>query len=419
MSRWRWLWLWLVPVLQALGIARAPAALVAVLEAGARYRMRLLVNVARATWGANGDRLTIAKLLEGAGFTAVRVFADAIELPSSEWRSLEAREAAIPRAPAWQAWAEGTWTGARAFAPDMGDVKVMQIDKTLAELVRLAPPDVAAPPPVPRAEPDRAPVVAGFTPAAPSARTRPEVRLTGHLPWEFFEKLRDGCYARGWKPRGLLMVMNSESTIRSTAHNPNGNATGLIQFMPSTLRDMRWVPSAADARGREPWQVLREDYGPIAQLDLVFQYYEGNRPPLVADPDETAFYLATYHPRDNAHAKEAGFVLTRSGTADYAANAGPFDVEHKGWIQVSDLTRRVRAATLDPKTGATSAYWQEASARLQFVEDERGGGGGIAQTMARAGAALGMTVAAAGLAWLGYQAAQHWPATREIARFGT
>jgi hypothetical protein len=411
LSRWGWVRTWALALMHALGIGRVGAAAVVLapgLEVGARYRLRLLVQSARETLGgalgANGARLGIAHVLEAAGWGRVRVYTDRAELDPDWWAAEVAADSV--RAPAWRAWAEGTWTGgagggASPFVAELDEgVRIMHVEKTIALLLEQTAPAVPPPPPLPRVVAARAVVPAI---GALQRDTRPEVRLTSHLPWEFFEGLRDGCYARGWKPRGLLMVMNSESSIRSTAHNANGNAVGLIQFMPSTLRDLRFVPSADAARGREPWQVLREDFGPVAQLELVFRYYDSRSPRLVADPDETAFYLATYHPAHNAHAGEPGFVLTRAPSVDYAANAGAFDAEGRGWIQVSDLTRRIRAT-------AVGAFWQEASARLQYVEDEGGGGGGVAAALARAGAAVGMLAIGAGLAWVGYQVAEGFPA---------
>jgi hypothetical protein len=401
---WGWVW----ALLHAWGLSRAPVGMLApALEAGARYRLRLLVSVARASLGLNGERLGLARLLEAAGWSAVRVYTAWLELPAGGAWSVAATGEAPAGAAAWTAWAEATWTGARPYAATLEGVTIMHVDRTLAELVAAPRVVVVAPEPVPLPLPAAVPKIGSVT-----ARTRPEVRLTSHLPWEFFEALRDGCYARGWKPRGCLMVMMSESTLRANAHNrgwdPETNApyppdhpgaVGLIQFMPATLDDLKFHPSEAEAKGRPAWMVMRDDYGPIAQLPWVFRYYDTRSPRLVESADETAFYLATYHPRDNAHANDPGFVLSRAPSADYKANAGAFDLERKGWIQVSDLTRRVRSA-------ASGAYWQEASARLQFVEDEGGGGGGIAAAAARAGAAAGIVAALVGLAWAGYSVAR-------------
>lgn len=59
----------------------------------------------------------------------------------------------------------------------------------------------------------------------------------GNLGPTFYQKLVQMTSEVGMNPEDLLAVMVSESGINPAAHNPGG-ATGLIQFMPDTLKNV-------------------------------------------------------------------------------------------------------------------------------------------------------------------------------------
>lgn len=86
------------------------------------------------------------------------------------------------------------------------------------------------------------------------------------LNLEFYKKLTKICSELQMKPEDLLLIMKLESGISPTAHNPSGNASGLIQFMPSTLKNMGYTD------GHEKFRTLDA----IAQLDYVKAYIEQN-----------------------------------------------------------------------------------------------------------------------------------------------
>jgi hypothetical protein len=74
----------------------------------------------------------------------------------------------------------------------------------------------------------------------------------------FYPKLVEMCRDVGMKPEDLLAVMKFESGFSPSAYNKDGGASGLIQFMPQTLRSIGFPGSAADFRrlsGEEqlPW----------------------------------------------------------------------------------------------------------------------------------------------------------------------
>ena len=75
----------------------------------------------------------------------------------------------------------------------------------------------------------------------------------------FYQKLLEVSSEVQMKPEDLLNVMAVESGIDPTAHNANGDASGLLQFMPSTLKNLGFQGSHGDFR----------KISPIDQLDYV------------------------------------------------------------------------------------------------------------------------------------------------------
>jgi hypothetical protein len=59
-----------------------------------------------------------------------------------------------------------------------------------------------------------------------------------NLGSNFYSKLVEIASETGMKPEDILAIMVSESGINPQAHNPNGGATGLVQFMPGTLKNL-------------------------------------------------------------------------------------------------------------------------------------------------------------------------------------
>lgn len=142
----------------------------------------------------------------------------------------------------------------------------------------------------------------------------------------------------GWDPEHMLRVMMSESGINPAAHNPNGDASGLIQFMPQTLINLGWRDGHAAFR-----KLTAEE-----QVPYVEAYYSP-----YPDLDSPArFYLATFLPALLTHtgSREMTFVLCAAngplGWA-YAANK-VFDRDHKGYITLGDLAKAIERACVGP-----------------------------------------------------------------------
>lgn len=67
-----------------------------------------------------------------------------------------------------------------------------------------------------------------------------------NLGSNFYTELVQLASETGMRPEDIIAVMVSESGLSPSAHNPNGGATGLMQFMPATLKGMGWQGSSGE-----------------------------------------------------------------------------------------------------------------------------------------------------------------------------
>jgi hypothetical protein len=122
-------------------------------------------------------------------------------------------------------------------------------------------------------------------------------------------------------PDHILAVMCSETghTFSPSIKNPNGGATGLIQFMPATAKHMG--TSTAELAAMTA----------VEQLAFVERYYSHFRGKLHSPED---VYMATFMP---IHVGKGGDnVIAVEGSAVYAQNKG-FDRDHDGIITNSEV----------------------------------------------------------------------------------
>ena len=181
-------------------------------------------------------------------------------------------------------------------------------------------------------------------PANPTS-PRSAAILTTDLDDRFFTDLRAVARDVGADPEDMVRVMYSESGVRADAHNPNGDASGIIQFMPSTLRNVGWAHTAAAFRrlsGTEQLPFVRRYYRP----------YKGRLDTLAA------IYVANFLPALLGHAGDPDFVLTAKGGPlgwAYSANAG-LDANGDLAITVRELELAVNRQTRGPR-------WDEILAR--------------------------------------------------------
>lgn len=124
------------------------------------------------------------------------------------------------------------------------------------------------------------------------------------------------------EPDWLMAVMYKESGINPQAVNPNGGATGLIQFMPATAKSLGTSTTAL------------KNMSNVEQLDYVYKYYKPYITKLNSYPD---LYMATFFPA--ALGKSNDYVLqTSSLSAGTIARANPvIDLNKDNKITVGEF----------------------------------------------------------------------------------
>ena len=152
----------------------------------------------------------------------------------------------------------------------------------------------------------------------------------------FIRKVIDVSAKLDILPNWLMAVMNSETggTFSPFIVNPNGGATGLIQFMPRTATDLGTTTAELAHMSN------------VKQLDYVLKYFYDFRNYINSYED---LYLITFYP--NADRKFASTLSKPDNWkfpyAVYAQNSG-IDKDGKGYITIADF-RKFAYAKLTPE----------------------------------------------------------------------
>ena len=125
-------------------------------------------------------------------------------------------------------------------------------------------------------------------------------------------------------PDWLAAVMQFESGLNTKAVNPLSGATGLIQFMPSTARNLGTTTAAL------------KNMSFIQQLEYVVKYF-GEKAGLRSLEDT---YLKVFYPK--AISMGLDDIVASAGNKVYEQNKG-FDKTGKGYITKRDITSSIRA----------------------------------------------------------------------------
>ena len=139
----------------------------------------------------------------------------------------------------------------------------------------------------------------------------------------FAQKVEDISAQLGIDPDWLMLVMYFESGLNPKAVNKTSGATGLIQFMPSTARNM----------GTSTESLANMDA--LVQLDYVYRYlspYKGKMSSLVD------VYLSVFYP--SAVGKADNYVLGGAGTEiskKIASQNKIFDTNKDGQITKGEV----------------------------------------------------------------------------------
>ncbi|MBQ8168827.1 lytic transglycosylase domain-containing protein [bacterium] len=150
---------------------------------------------------------------------------------------------------------------------------------------------------------------------------------------EFLAKVKQVAKNLNCNYKDLLAIMNSESGLNSKAVNKSTNATGLIQFMPATARELGTTVDAI------------KQMSPIEQLDLVEKYFVRMKQIAGIKPNQKLsggdLYALVFLPgRANRE------TLTSSGEKYYSYNKG-LDSNNDGAITKTELSRRVARKSID------------------------------------------------------------------------
>lgn len=188
---------------------------------------------------------------------------------------------------------------------------------------------------------------------------------------KFFEKLKSICSDLQMRPEDLLLIMTMESSISGTAVNPLTKATGLIQFMPSTLKRLGFTD------GVDKFKNIDE----VKQLDYVKSYIQGfigaNGGPFKS---ATRLYVAVLYPialglkgvrnddMNTAIMSKDGSVpkykaLTPKNVAQAYNSNSRLDTDKDGIITYGDLNRKMESLKHNKK-------YQEALLGLRAVDGQ-------------------------------------------------
>lgn len=145
---------------------------------------------------------------------------------------------------------------------------------------------------------------------------------------DFNKKLEKIANQLNVKSSDLIAIMKQESGVNPKAVNPYSNATGLIQFMPSTARSLGTTVEEL------------KDMTAVEQLDYVYKYFKMVG---VGDGSLGDLYMAVFMPKyigasDNTVLGAAG-ASGFSGKV-YAQNSG-LDRNRDGRITVGDVKQSV------------------------------------------------------------------------------
>jgi hypothetical protein len=131
----------------------------------------------------------------------------------------------------------------------------------------------------------------------------------------FQAKVKQVAAAIGTTEETLVAVMRSESGIDSSRVNPNGGATGLIQFMPNSGKNYRY-------NNKTYTRDQLRNMGGVRQLDLVQSYF--NNLGLRGQKQVGFFelYGATFYPLMISGNKSDNWILGSERSQKYAQAVG-------------------------------------------------------------------------------------------------
>lgn len=200
--------------------------------------------------------------------------------------------------------------------------------------------------------------------------------MASNLGSNFYPKLIQITSELGMKPEDLLAIMVSESGIQSDAHNPGG-ASGLIQFMPESLKGVGYQGTPAEFRqtsGEEQLQYIkryiqdkmRYNGGPFKSGA---QYYVANFWPVAlklpgVQNEDPSTRIVEGNPERDASGKyskkylDIGIKISANYESIAYKGNTLFDKGNKGYITYGDMQKQV-------EQNKSSSTYQKAIASMQ------------------------------------------------------
>ena len=143
----------------------------------------------------------------------------------------------------------------------------------------------------------------------------------------FGQKVRQVAEQLGVPPEWLMAVMYAESGFDAGVYNHKGSgAVGLIQFMPTTARELN-ISSEQLSR-----------MGHVEQMDYVFRYLQRVKEQHGPYKSLVDLYLGILYPK--ALNQDPCYTLFSKPSRAYSQNSG-LDENRDGRISVSDIDRRM------------------------------------------------------------------------------
>lgn len=157
------------------------------------------------------------------------------------------------------------------------------------------------------------------------------ILLSKNIDPAFDRAFPETCARIGCNPLHLLAVMVSEANgADPSAHNPHGDASGLIQFMPATLRQLNWK------QGDQAFRCLSASQ----QLPYVEGYYRPWAAAAGKWDSPGRLYQATFLPGTLSTKREPDDIIAaHGGVLGWAFDANSaFDADGNKTITIAELT---------------------------------------------------------------------------------
>lgn len=159
-------------------------------------------------------------------------------------------------------------------------------------------------------------------------------KYTKDIPDDFESALLEMCTRVKCKPLDLIACWYSESGIHADAHNPHGDASGIFQAMPQTLKGLGF-PGTHDGYRK---------LSATEQLPWAERYYRNYAGSL---DSAASCYVATFLPAFVKFSADPNYVLCDNQNRlawAYKANT-VFDANRDGKITVSEMQQRIDSVT--------------------------------------------------------------------------